>query len=147
MLEEDVPICEGVEMRKLNAKHELFVRAYLGPSKGNAADAARRAGYSASSKHALAVVGQRLLTNVDIAQKVASAQKATERESIATIVEIHETLTELMRTTSVSPADRIKAGVELSKMRGQYAPERVEHKIETTAIFVYPVNGRVPDPE
>ncbi len=49
-------------MRPLNPRQQKFVDAYLGPSNGNASDAARRAGYTGKPN----VIGPRLLANVSI---------------------------------------------------------------------------------
>lgn len=51
---------------KLTTKQELFVAAYLGDAHGNATEAARMAGYRQPKQQ-----GHRLLTNVDIAARVA----------------------------------------------------------------------------
>jgi phage terminase small subunit len=128
----------------LTERQQRFVEAYLGPSKGNAADAARRAGYNGKDAHGFASTGQKLLSSADIQKAVSEAQKATRSSAIADIVEIHEFLTEVVREASVEPRDRIKAAVELAKMRGQYEPER--HDVNVTGgIQIYlPDNGRDP---
>lgn len=126
----------------LTEKQQRFVEAYLGPSRGNAADAAKRAGYNAKDNHGYAVTGQKLLTNGDIALMVKEAREKTRSDAIATIEEIHETLTELMRETGVAPSDRIKAGVELAKMRGAYAPVKAEVTHHGGIQIYIPDNGR-----
>lgn len=128
-------------MSGLSERAQRFVEAYLGPSKGNAADAARRAGYKAKDAHAYSVTGARLLASVGIRQAITEAQQKTRRASIADIVEIHETLTDLLRTDEVAPSDRIKAGVELAKMRGQYAAQKLDVEVKGAPVWL-PDNGR-----
>ena len=128
-------------MQELTEKQRRFVEAYVGPAKGNGSEAARMAGYKAKDAHAYSVVADRLLASVGIRRAVDDVLAKTRRASIADIVEIHETLTEVLRDSSVSAGDRTRAGVELAKMRGQYAPTR--HEVEMTGQPVWlPDNGR-----
>jgi phage terminase small subunit len=54
--------------RKPSVKRERFVEEYV--KSGNAADAARKAGYSGNSNHTFAQQGHQLLTNIDIRDRV-----------------------------------------------------------------------------
>jgi phage terminase small subunit len=62
-------VAEVVRDRSLTVKQERFVTALMGECKGNAAAAARAAGYSGDN-HAMTVVGARLLANVGVRARI-----------------------------------------------------------------------------
>lgn len=64
----------GARSPKLTVKQQLFIEAYLGVSRGNATDAARRAGYKGNDK-TLGVVGLENLAKPYIAAAVAERLK------------------------------------------------------------------------
>lgn len=64
----------------MDVKHRRFVKAYLGPAKGNATQAAIAAGYSSTSAH---VTGCRLLKREDIRQLIGAKLDAEELTPMA----------------------------------------------------------------
>jgi hypothetical protein len=96
------------------------VHAFLNEAAGNAADAARLAGFSHKTARQ---IGARLLTRVHIKAAVEAYRAKLERPTIADATERRETLTTLVRTPGESPAHnlmRIKAADVLNKMDGLY---------------------------
>lgn len=68
----------------LTWRQKMFVEAYLGPARLNATEAARMAGYSATSRQSLKVQGYRLLTNAAVQSRVRARlnQIAPTRETL-----------------------------------------------------------------
>lgn len=155
-------------MDDLTEKQRRFVEAYVGPSKGNATDAARRAGY-AGNDNTLRSLGAENMAKPAIARAIAETNDVVRSDAIATAEEVQAFLTATMRgqecrspiVTQAGPAmdesgnvldqapeakDRVKAAVELARIRGYVAPAKseVDHK-GVPAITVYlPSNGRDP---
>lgn len=125
----------------LNAKQEKFCIEYA--KTANATEAYRKAGYKPRTENALNVSASRLLKNDKIQARLKELKEETSRESIATIAEIQETLTAIMRGDikeqqivvegcgdGISEAvvkerapqlkDQIKAGETLAKMFGAF---------------------------
>lgn len=101
----------------MNQRQRAFVDAYL--KYGNAAEAARHAGYSDRSARS---VGQRLLTNGDIKALIAARLDVAEAQRIADADEALAFLTSVMRGEvkdqfglDAALSDRIKAAQELLK--------------------------------
>jgi phage terminase small subunit len=65
-------------MADLTEKQRRFVEAYVGPSRGDAADAARRAGYAGDAA-SLERTGRRNLENRYVRDAVARARKGRSR--------------------------------------------------------------------
>ena len=125
----------------LNVKQEAFCLHYA--KTGNASESYKVAGYAAKTEGALYSAANRLLKNVKVQARLAELREEMASEKIATIAEIHEYLTSIIRgeTTDdvvvtegcgdgVSEATivqvrtannvRIKAATELAKMQGAY---------------------------
>jgi len=105
----------------LNARQAAFVRAYV--ETGNATEAARRAGYTGTA-HALEVTGSRLLRNAAVAAEVVKHAKKAEKASIATVEELHEFWTTLMRDDGAEMRDRLKASELRAKAAGVFVEKR-----------------------
>ena len=116
-------------MSKLTLKQQAFVDAYMGESRGNATDAARRAGYKGSDGTLQSVGAANVLKPV-IAAAIDERRQRVESKRIATIEEMQQLLTEIMRDGGLEPRDRISATKELAKMQGGYAPIKHEVKAE-----------------
>lgn len=102
---------------KITLKQKAFADYYL--ETGNAAEAARRAGYS---KHSANAIGAENLTKPVIAQYIGERQKQIEDERIANIAEVLQFYTAVMRGEvkdqfdfDPSLSDRISAGKELMR--------------------------------
>lgn len=84
---------------------------------GNAAEAARRAGYSPKTARSQ---GQRLLTKVDILDYVRELQETTEATKIASVREIKLFWSSLMNDPEQRTADRLKASELLARSAGLF---------------------------
>lgn len=74
-----------------------FVEAYVGPAAGNAAEAARLAGYSCKTAHAASVVGNRLLADVAIQAAVERARAERRAASLMDALEQEQLLAKIAR--------------------------------------------------
>lgn len=107
---------------------------------GNAKNAALAAGYSPKGAQ---TQGSLLLSNPKVIAHLQNLSAQSASAAIAEAVEVHGELTKILRGQTTTPyvtkqglvmgppsaADRIKAGSELQKMRGGYAPVRVEVQV------------------
>jgi len=112
-------------MSKLTLKQQAFIDAYMGESRGNATDAARRAGYKGSDGTLQSVGAANLLKPV-IADAITKRRQALDESRILTIEQIQEMLSGIA-VSAVKPADQISALKELAKMQGGYAP--IQHEL------------------
>ena len=123
-------------MSKLTHKQQAFVDAYCGPSKGNATDAARRAGYKGSD-NTLRVVGGENMLKPAVASAIASRAAQVASARIMTIEQMQEMLSDLA-AQAASNGDAqiaINAIKELGKMRGAYIDRKeitVAAQVDTT---------------
>jgi len=124
-------------MSKLTHKQQAFVDAYCGASKGNATDAARRAGYKGSDV-VLASVGAENLRKPLIASALATRAAQVASSRIMTIEQMQEMLTDIAAQAALNGDAQIaiNAVKELGKMRGAYIERKevtVSAQIDTTA--------------
>ena len=96
-------------------KQELFIQEYI--KTGNATSSAIKAGYS---KKTAKVIGQRLLTFVDIKKKINELSQKIACNSIMTAKERQEYLTKLINAADVKVSDKLKTLDILNKMTGEY---------------------------
>lgn len=80
----------------LTAKRRAFVLAFIGEARGNATEAARRAGYAHPDPE-----GARLLGDARVAAAVEALRAPVEREAIATVDELRAMWTKWARTGAV----------------------------------------------
>lgn len=125
----------------LNTRQERFCLEYA--KTANATESYRKAGYKAKTENAVNVCASQLLKNPKIQERLKELTEETRRESIASVAEIQETLTAILRGDikeqqiviegcgdGISEAvtkerdaqlkDRIKAGETLAKMFGAF---------------------------
>jgi len=124
-------------MSKLTHKQQAFVDAYCGASKGNATDAARRAGYKGSDR-ALQVMGAQNISKPIIAAALATRAAQVASSRIMTIEQMQEMLTDIAAQAALNGDAQIaiNAVKELGKMRGAYIERKevtVSAQIDTTA--------------
>ena len=94
----------------MNQRQRAFCEAYL--KCGNAAEAARKAGYSARTARS---IGQRQLTYAANREYLADRNAEIMAENTATLEEIRSFWTTTMRDQEAKQADRLKASELLSK--------------------------------
>ena len=137
----------------MNKRQERFVLEWLRDM--NATKAAIRAGYSERTAYS---IGQRLLKNVEIQTAIKEFHEQRQRESVATVLDVEEFLSETMRgehkeevVTSVgegkgvfhneivrkqvSMKDRIRAAELLGKRFGMFAANQVEDVHDEVVII------------
>lgn len=105
--------------RRLNRRQELFCQAFA--AGGNAAAAAREAGYSVKAADR---IGERLLRNVEVSARIKALSEENDAKLIATSRERQQLWTAIMRDTRLEPKDRLKASELLGKAQGDFL-ERV----------------------
>lgn len=84
---------------------------------GNAAQAAREAGYSERTARSQ---GQRLLTNVDILKYVRELQDQAAAGRIASMLQVRAFWSDVLNDPAEKTADRLRAGELLAKAAGAF---------------------------
>ena len=119
--------------KKLTPKQKAFAVYYI--ETGNATEAAIRAGYS---KKTARVIGQENLTKPAIKQYIDKRNKVIESERIASITEVKEYWTRVMRGEEkdqfgldASLQDRNKAAENLAKSYGMFI-NKIEANVDAT---------------
>lgn len=103
----------------MNARQKKFAEFYA--QSGNAADSARRAGYSAAyAEHRT----DEMLRNVEVAEYIRSLTEKAKDERIMSARDRQVLLSDIARS-GAEDADRIRAVDTLNKMTGEYL-SRVE---------------------
>lgn len=99
----------------MNDRQRRFAEAFA--ACGNAAQAAREAGYSARTARSQ---GQRLLTNVDILKYVREIQDWAAAGRIASVLQVKAYWSDVLADTTEKTADRLRAGELLAKAAGAF---------------------------
>lgn len=141
-------------MRELSTKQKRFIAAF----NGNAAEAARAAGYSAKNADK---IGAQLLKNPRIASAIRERENGRSAAAIATREERQRLFTNVMRDEGQTTRDRLRACELLGKSEGDFV-ERQEitgadgrpllpgEPVEVTVRFVDAITdeqGRVINPD
>lgn len=107
----------------LTAKQERFVSEYLIDL--NATQAAIRAGYSEKAANR---EGSRLLSNVDIAEAIATAQNRVAEKAEWSAADRLRMLADIAEAAiKDDPRVAVSAIAEANKMQGSHAPTKTEH--------------------
>lgn len=129
----------------MTEKQRRFIDYYL--QTANAAESARRAGYSKKTDYS---IGERLLRNVEVRKAIEERLKQMESNRLAETREVLEHLTKTLRgevtevvvtnsgkkfTVPVSERDRLKAADMLLKVFGEYR-DKVDVKVDGAQLFV-----------
>lgn len=108
---------------KLTAKQERFVSEYLIDL--NATQAAIRAGYSEKAANR---EGSRLLSNVDIAEAIVTAQNRVAEKAEWSAADRLRMLAGIAEANiKADPRVAVSAIAEANKMQGSHAPTKTEH--------------------
>lgn len=99
----------------MNDRQRRFAEYYA--ACGNAAQAARQAGYSERTARSL---GQRLLTNDDILRYVKTLQNEAAALRIATINQVRAYWSDVLNDPGEKTSDRLRAGELLAKAAGAF---------------------------
>lgn len=103
---------------KLTARQRIFVDSFLGVSRGNATDAARRAGCKGNTARVTSV---RWLAKASVQRAIAERNQKRESRGIATAERIDSFLTEVMDDTIQDMKHRLSAAKELDKVQGRHS--------------------------
>ena len=129
---------------KLTQRQEKFVAEYA--ISGNAADAARRAGYSVNGAK---VAGSRLLTFVNLQTAIAAAKQREaaklelrKQDVIASMLDAYS-----MAREQTNPAVMVRSAAELGRLCGFYAPEVVKVPISEEGERLRRMFAEMPDDE
>lgn len=99
----------------MNERQRRFCEAYA--ACGNAAQAAREAGYSEKTARSQ---GQRLSTDVDILKYVRELQDETATARIASMKQVKAFWSDVMHDPTEKTADRLRAGELLARSAGAF---------------------------
>lgn len=99
----------------MNDRQRRFAEAFA--ACGNAAQAAREAGYSERTARSQ---GQRLLTNVDILKYVRELQDQAAAGRIASMLQVRAFWSDVLNDPAEKTADRLRAGELLAKAAGAF---------------------------
>jgi phage terminase small subunit len=111
--------------KTLTLMERRFVDAYLGSARGNAAQAARQAGY-AGSPAVLKVQGSRLLTRANLRNAIDASLHREGREEVMAADERDRLLSMFARMKSLPVRDRIRAIAELNKCTGRHSIQHLQ---------------------
>ena len=99
----------------MNARQKKFCEFYA--ECGNAAEAARKAGYSERAARRQAA---RLLSNVDIQSYIAELRDKSASARIASIAQIRAFWSDVVNDTTAKTSDRLRAGELLARSAGVF---------------------------
>ncbi len=99
----------------MNERQRRFAEAFA--ACGNAAQAAREAGYAEKTARSQ---GQRLLTNVDILRYVREIQDQAAAGRIASMLQVKAFWSDVLNDPAEKTADRLRAGELLAKTAGAF---------------------------
>lgn len=106
----------------LNARQKAFCEYYV--ASGNAAESAKKAGYSEKYANTNA---NKLLQNTTIKNYITELNEEIKNERIADMTEVKEFWTKTLRNDKVKMQDRLKASEYLAKTNGAFL-EKLEVK-------------------
>lgn len=106
---------------KLSEKQKKFADHYI--TTGNASESARRAGYS--DTYAKTHV-YKLLENASLVGYIEKQTKKIQSKRVATMQEVHEFWTTVMREDDAEMKDRVKVSEYIAKANGAFL-DKVEH--------------------
>lgn len=124
--------------RELTERERRFVAAYMGPAAGNAAEAARLAGYARASAK---VTGTRLLARPHVRAAIEAQRAQDEAAGTATRQDRQRFWTATMLDPNVSMRDRLKASELLARSEGDFIERRetdmrVQAPVKVVHVFV-----------
>ena len=117
----------------MNAKQERFCLAYA--ECGSATQAAIESGYSPRTARKQ---GSRLLTNVDIMQRIRELSRELHSGKIASVASVQAFWTEVLKDAGAKMPDRLKASELLARSQGAFLePVPYEEELSSDEIIIY----------
>lgn len=120
----------------MNDRQRRFAEAFA--ACGNAAQAAREAGYSDRTARSQ---GQRLLTNVDILKYVRELQDQAAAGRIASMLQVRAYWSDVLNDPKGKTADRLRAGELLAKAAGAFLHVRPSSDDDVGRVAFGEVDG------
>lgn len=114
----------------MNERQRRFAEYYA--ACGNAAEAARHAGYSERTARSQ---GQRLLTDVDILEYIRELQDQAATARIASMKQVKAYWSDVLRDPAEKTADRLRAGELLAKSAGAFVHQTTNDGEVVTGEF------------
>ena len=112
----------------MTPKQRRFVELY----NGNATEAAIAAGYSRKTARS---IGQRILTNVDIAEAIKAREDKELRHFIANREERQRLWTEIMNDPEMKTSDRLRASELLGRSEGDFIERQAVELSGSVNVF------------
>lgn len=120
----------------MNDRQRRFAEAFA--ACGNAAQAAREAGYSERTARSQ---GQRLLTNVDILKYVRELQDQAAAGRIASVLQVKAFWSDVLNDPAEKTVDRLRAGELLAKAAGAFLHVRPGPDDDVGRLAVGEIDG------
>lgn len=120
----------------MNDRQRRFAEAFA--ACGNAARAAREAGYSEKTARSQ---GQRLLTNADILKYVRELQDQAAAGRIASMLQVRAFWSDVLNDPAEKTADRLRAGELLAKAAGAFLHVRPGPDDDVGRLAVGEIDG------
>lgn len=120
----------------MNERQRRFAEAFA--ACGNAAQAAREAGYSEKTARSQ---GQRLLTDVDILRYVRELQDQAAAGRIASMLQVKAFWSDVLNDPAEKTADRLRAGELLAKAAGAFLHVRPDPDDDGGRLAIGEVSG------
>lgn len=120
----------------MNDRQRRFAEAFA--ACGNAAQAAREAGYSEKTARSQ---GQRLLTNVDILKYVRELQDQAAAGRIASMLQVRAFWSDVLNDPAEKTADRLRASELLAKAAGAFLHVQSEPDDDAGRLAVGEIDG------
>lgn len=112
----------------MTPKQRRFVELY----NGNATEAAIAAGYSRKTARS---IGQRILTNVDVAEAIKAREDKELRHFIANREERQRLWTEIMNDPEMKTSDRLRASELLGRSEGDFIERQAVELSGSVNVF------------
>ena len=115
----------------LSDMQKRFCEYYV--TSANASDSYKKAGFKVKSDNVAKSAASRLLTKVNVMQYIEELRAVTKINSIASIIEIKEFWTDIIRKNAkdYESRDRLKASELLAKSEGAFV-DKIEQKSDIT---------------
>lgn len=124
-----------------NLRHELFCQAFTGEAWGNAAEAYRRAGYTAKNSKVAGNNALRLMEKDGIRERVKELRSAIQDRLCFDRMELAQLRLNIARNPNQDTGHRLAAIRDLEKSMGWQAPDKLKVELDGFAEIWAAING------